>query len=145
MKIAVDIGGVLSAYPEQMQELLQPLSSVHEIHVITDMHDRAETLVMLKENGFGWIPEERVHNADYARYGEMCKAMILHSLGIDLMLDDFGAYVTWDSQLGTAPMRWLVMPDPFRPYWDKNWKCSGGDFGRRVAPRTLNDGGKDDG
>jgi len=35
-----------------------------ECHIITDMPDRAKTLAMLAANGFGMIPEARVHNAD---------------------------------------------------------------------------------
>lgn len=137
MKISVDIGGVLSAYPQEMQALLSSLvRDHHKIYVITDMHDREEVLTQLRDNGFGWIYPECVYIADYATYGEMCKPVLLRALGIEMHIDDFPGYLVWDSSLGPAPLRLLVSPDAFRPYWHPDWKCEGGDFGRRVA--TLN-------
>lgn len=134
MRISVDIGGVLSAYPHELQAMLQAFDSDgHEIHVITDMHDRAETLKQLEANGFGWIPDDRVHNADYKTHAEMCKPVLLRELGIDAHIDDFPGYLVWDSSLGPAPLRLLVCPDAFRPYWHPDWKCTGAEFGRRVA------------
>ncbi len=134
MRISFDIGGVLSAYPQEMHTLIGALhSDGHEIHVITDMHDRAATLAQLEDNGFGWIPPEHVHNADYKTHGEMCKPVLLRDLGIDAHIDDFPGYLVWDSSLGPAPLRLLVCPDAFRPYWHPDWKCEGADFGRRVA------------
>ena len=143
MKIGVDIGGVLSAYPEEMHRLIASfVHNGHEIHVITDMHEREETLTQLRDNGFGYIPAERVHNADYAKYGEMCKQVLMRDLGIDIHIDDFPGYMAWDSSLGKAPLRLLVCPDAFRPYWHPDWKCSGAEFGRRVATlESLTDGG----
>lgn len=135
LKIAFDIGGVLSKYPERFRRMAIALlaSPDVEVHVITDMHDRAYLLETLRSNGFGFIPEHRVHNADYVGHGEMCKAIILRDLGIDILIDDFGGYTAWDSTFGPAPIRCLVQPDPFRPYWSESWR-TGDDhqFGRRV-------------
>ncbi len=129
-KIAFDIGGVLSKYPDFFRTLLPILEAGGvEVHVITDMHDRAETLKMLGDNEFN-IPEARIHNADYKQHGEACKAVILRDLQIDAIVDDFTAYLVWPFG-GKAPIRLHMQPDPYRPYWDNSWKCSGGDFGRR--------------
>ena len=137
MKIAFDIGGVLSKYPEQFRVILHALaqSPFIQVHVITDQHDRDYTLEQLRENGFN-IPAERVHNADYARYGEMSKALIMKKFDIDMLIDDFPGYMAWDARLGPAPVRLQVQPDPYRPYWSPQWKTRPGDgeFGRRVCP-----------
>src|SRR5271166_182329 len=113
LKIGLDIGGVVSKHPSQFRELCNLLKDSCEIFIITDMHDKDKILVMLKENGFGMIPPERVYSADYKNHGEMCKAILLRELGIDIFIDDFGGYVQWDSQLGAAPIRLLMAPDAF--------------------------------
>lgn len=140
LKVAFDIGGVLSKYPERFRRMAMALhvSPDVEVHVITDMHERESTLEHLLANGFGFIPADRVHNADYAGLGEMCKAVILRDLGIDVLIDDFGGYTAWDSSFGPAPIRCLVQPDPFRPYWAEGWK-TGDDhqFGRRVFTQSA--------
>ena len=138
MKIAFDIGGVLSKYPGEFRVLLGALahSPFIQIHVITDQHDRDYTLQQLKDNGFN-IPPERVHNADYTKYGEMCKAMIIKEHNIDMLIDDFPGYMVWDHRYGAAPIRLQIQPDPYRPYWSPLWKTRSedGEFGRRVAPQ----------
>lgn len=137
MKCAFDIGGVISKFPEKFRTLCKILSSYveMEVHIITDMHDRQKTLQMLTDNGFDMIPPERVHNSDYVQHGELCKAVILKEHGIDLIIDDFGGYLQWDSSFGPAPIRLLIQPDAFRPYWSETWITdpTDGDFGRRVA------------
>lgn len=131
MKLAVDIGGVISKYPNEFKALLQSLHDV-EIFVITDMHDLREIHGMLDSNGFEFIKKENVYSADYATHGDMCKAILLRDLQIDIMVDDFLGYLTWDSSLGKAPIRLLVQPDPYRSYWSDEWQVqTNHDFGRR--------------
>lgn len=140
MKVAFDIGGVLSKYPVLFRKFCMTLQSGSiEVYVITDMHDREKTLAMLKDNGFGFIPEERVLNSDYAKYGDMCKAVLLKEHAIDMLIDDFPGYVQWDSSFGPAPVRLLSQPDPFKPYWSEDWKTDpkDGDFGRRVFTKDT--------
>lgn len=139
MKIAFDIGGVLSK-DKRWRELLEILyiDTNIEIYIITDMHDRDEALAMLDNNNIV-LKKNNVYCADYQKYGEACKSILLRDLGIDIFFDDFVGYLQWDSQLGPAPIRCLVMPDWNRPYWSEDWICSGEDFGRRVAPQNLKD------
>lgn len=135
MKVAFDIGGVLSKYPVFFRNFCQVLQDgCVEVFIITDMHDRPKTLAMLNENGFGFIPEECVLNSDYTKYGDMCKAILLKEHQIDMLIDDFPGYVQWDSSFGPAPIRLLSQTDPFKPYWADDWKTDpkDGDFGRRV-------------
>ena len=130
MKIAFDLGGCISKYPEQFKWLMRSLD-VNSLFIITDMHDKLEVLEMLQMNEIN-IPEDHVCCADYKTHGEMCKAILLKELEIDLFIDDFVGYTMWDSQLGKAPVRLLVMPDPSQPYWHKSWKTNCEcDFGRR--------------
>ena len=134
MKIALDIGGVISKYPDEFKRLAESfLFSQNEVFVITDMHDKAEVRQTLDMNGFGCIPDDHVYCADYTTHGELCKAVLLKELRIDILIDDFPGYVQWDSSLGPAPIRLFVAPDPFRPYWHPEWKTVvHSDFGRRV-------------
>ena len=130
MKVAFDIGGVLSKYPDTFRQLVAALIDFgHEVYVITDMPDKEKTVAMLQENLFGFIPESNVHNADYNKYGELCKAVLLRKLKIDMFFDDFPGYLTEGCKV-----RLQVLPDPQRPYYHRTWKTDGseGDFGRRI-------------
>jgi hypothetical protein len=135
MKIAFDIGGVLSKYPEQLREVARTFFEAgHDVFVITDMHDKAEVAETLDDNGFGFVSVSNIYCADYATHGELCKAVLLKKLDIDIFLDDFLGYVQWDSALGKAPICLLVMPNALLPYWSETWKTKANqDFGRRVA------------
>lgn len=140
LKICFDIGGVLSKYPDRLRELCKTLSqsSQIELYVITDMHDHREVVELLQNNGFTMIPPEHVYTSDYATYGEACKAKLLKELKIDIFLDDFAGYLCWDSQLGEAPIRLMVCPDMFQPYWHDSWKVPDNyDFGRRRSPPSI--------
>ncbi|MEI6297208.1 MAG: hypothetical protein WCO84_06260 [bacterium] len=133
MRLCLDIGGVISKYPDQFKKLLLLFPS-NDIFVITDMHKKEEVLQMLENNGFGFIPENNIYCADYKSKGEFCKALLLKELKIDIFIDDFGGYLQWDSILGDAPIRLLVVPDGFKPYWAPEWKVDvQQDFGRRLT------------
>lgn len=138
LKVAFDIGGVISKYPDQFRQIIESLSLNNniEVHVITDQHDRDYTLQQLKDNGFD-IPSDRVHNSDYEKYGEMCKAIVMKDNQIDMLVDDFPGYMTWDYNYGPAPIRLQIQPDPYLPYWSSKWKTrpDDGEFGRRFAPK----------
>lgn len=131
MNIAFDIGGVISKHPSTFRGLIYDLHTTgNKIFIITDMHNEVEVREMLRDN---MIPGEyTVHCADYAKYGDMCKAVLLSELKIDMFMDDFVGYLQWDSSLGQAPIRLLLMPDAYKPYWHDDWKVkTESDFGRR--------------
>ena len=135
MKIAFDIGGVLSKYPKEFKEVISHFAGEHEnIFIITDQHPKQEVLETLRINGFDFILADNVYCADYAKYGEMCKAIILRDLKIDILVDDFMGYLQWDYSWGKAPLRLLVMPDAQSPYWKEDWELLNDtpEFGRRV-------------
>lgn len=129
-RVAFDIGGVLSKYPEFFKAAIAAFEAAGiECHIITDMYDHASVLAMLNENGIGFF-SEHVHVADYNTHGEACKAVVMKEHGINVLFDDFIGYVDGGAFGGDAPIRLLVMPDASKPYWHDDWKADG-DFGRR--------------
>jgi hypothetical protein len=134
MRVAFDVGGVISKYPDLIKELINKLHlGGAEIHVISDMHDAKKIVKTLLDNGVV-VPEAQVHSAYYAKYGEACKAILCEELKIDILIDDFIGYVAAGPG---APIRLLVMPDATKPYYADSWKTDGseGDFGRRWCKR----------
>lgn len=129
MRVAFDIGGVLSKFPFVFRKLLEALACGGvEVHVISDMHDVSKMRAMLEANHIRIAPG-RIHAADYVTHGDGCKAELCKALGIDVLVDDVIGYV----DVPGAPVRLLVMPDASRPYYADEWKTDGseGDFGRR--------------
>ena len=134
LKIAFDVGGVLSKYPQIFGPLVQILEAGGAtVFVVSDMHPAEKILDMLGRNGIS-VPPERVISADYESYQELCKTKVCESLGIDILVDDFIGYVAAGKHI-----RLLVMPNPEEPYYYDDWRTDGseGDFGRRrkVADR----------
>lgn len=134
MKIAFDIGGVLSKYPDNFRKIVpQFLHAGFAVFVITDMHDPEKIHEMLVLNGFDMIPKENIRSADYTTHGDGCKSELLRELEIDLFFDDHLAYLS----IPDDTVRCLVLPDPYKPYWADSWKIPEGDqdFGRRRYKR----------
>lgn len=127
LKIALDVGGVLSKYPKIFQKLLEALDPTKvEVYVVSDMHPKEEIVRALEDNDMA-IKPANVYSADYHKYGEHCKAKLCESLGIHILVDDFLGYLA-DGQ----HIRLLVMPDSTKPYWSHDWKTdTQSDFGRR--------------
>ncbi len=137
VRVAFDIGGVLSKYPVILQAMAQALhDGGAEVFVITDMQGPDRVLELLEANGFGFINPANIICADFETYGEGCKAVVLERLYIDVFLDDFPAYVTRG-----CPVRLLVQPDLETPYYDDSWQTDGaeGEFGRRQRVRRFTD------
>ena len=142
MRIAFDIGGVISKYPGEFRALITALNrDGNTIFVISDMHPREKIIEVLRLNRFideddgqfGLIQEHNVISADYDAHGEACKAVLLERLGIHMFFDDFIGYVT-PSVGAHRSIRLLVMPDHEKPYYDDTWKMPDGEptFGRRT-------------
>ena len=135
LRVAFDIGGVLSKYPDELRRMANCLNAGGaEVFVLTDMLNREHVLNILSANGFAFIRPDRVHLAQYDQHGEGCKAELLRDLSIDVFLDDCIGYVT----PGGAPVRCLVMPDATRPYYHETWKSLGEDsFGRATYKEPM--------
>jgi len=132
LRIAFDIGGVLSKYPEVFCPLIDHLQrSGAEVYILTDMHDMTFIMETLRMNSVP-VDASHVFSADYDTYGEGCKAELLRELHIDMFFDDFIGYV---APMG-CPVRCLVMPDASQPYYHPLWKTPNDeDFGRKAYYR----------
>lgn len=134
LRIAFDIGGVLSRYPDFFRRLVRKLidndgfgEPVVDVYILTDMHPKEmviETLRLNKflpeaENSLWWwnIPENRILVADYKKYGEGCKAELLREHEIDLCFDDHLGYL----MLGDT-IRFLLVPNAAHAYYHPSWK-----------------------
>lgn len=121
IKVAFDIGGVLSRHTEvlrKMAEVFWAATDIFETHALTDILKKM-AMQMLIENDlihlFG-SDGERVHYADYAKYGENCKSVVLKEIGIDVLFDDHMGYLMDAPALGL-----LVMPRPSLPFYSNQW------------------------
>lgn len=130
MKIAFDVGGVLSKH-KSIRDLYATLfiNQGHQdiqVFVISDMHPEEKIISMMSLNNLPTY--NNVYSADYKEHGENCKEVLCDQLGIDILIDDFIGYVAQGKHV-----RLLVMPDPNEPYYSDDWKTDGseGDFGRR--------------
>ena len=130
MRIAFDIGGVISKFPSEVRRMMGLLGQGCEIFVLTDMHPREHVRATLDANGLEWLDDAHVLCSDYEQHGDACKAVLLREHRIDVFFDDHPGYLVWPWPT-PAPLRLRVEPDPRRPYWHPSWKCDGGDFGRR--------------
>jgi hypothetical protein len=116
MKIAFDIGGVISRYPAPMKLLMQALMDGGvDVHVLTDMcPDDAHTC--LHDNGFEFIPNDNVHSADWTQHGDRCKTEVIHREGFDILIDDRPDYCAEGDFIGL-----VLSPRPQKPYYATEW------------------------
>lgn len=129
LRIAFDVGGVLSKRPEVFIPLIRALvAGGAEVYVLSDMHPVENLLDMLQLNGIE-LPADRVISADYSTHVELCKTMAAEERDLDILIDDFVGYVAQGNHI-----RLLMMPDASRPYYAPTWRTDGteGDFGRRT-------------
>lgn len=132
MKIAFDVGGVISKYPQQFFGLMRDLHNdpYNEVFVISDLHPKEKIVELLRLNNFLNICvwSRNVYSADYEKYGEACKTKLCEKLNIDILIDDHMAYLVEGDFI-----RLMVMPNTRYSYWAPTWKtvCES-DFGRRV-------------
>ena len=135
LRIAFDIGGVLSKRPDVFRPMVAALQAGGaRVYVITDMHEHAQSVRFVRENGYD-IPPNRILNADYDTYGEHCKAEVVKEHAIDVLVDDFPGYVAADS----PAVKLFVWPDPSQPYYADDFVTDGseGNFGRRRKPKQA--------
>lgn len=129
VRIAFDVGGVLSKRPEIFVPLIDALTrGGAEVFVISDMHPVEKIVEMLPLNGIE-LPAGRIISADYATHVELCKTRAAEAIELDILIDDFPAYLAEGQHV-----RLMMMPDVSRPYYSPAWRTDGseGDFGRRT-------------
>ena len=135
LRVAFDIGGVLSKRPDVFRPLVAALQAGGvEVFVVTDMPDHEQSVRFARSNGYA-IPAANILHSDYALYGEACKAETVKKNNLHLLVDDFPGYASAVAT-ETDAVSLFTWPDPHRPYYADDFKTDGkeGDFGRRRAP-----------
>jgi hypothetical protein len=123
MRFGFDIGGVLSKYPRQFRELIERLRDRghgNEIYVISDMHPKEKLVLLMQYNKIP-VWEQNLYCADFDKYGEGCKAELLHELKIDIFFDDHMSYCAASFPGAYPTIRCLVWPDASKPYTADDW------------------------
>lgn len=131
LKVGFDIGGVITKYPETFKQLIRVLfEGGAEVFIITDQTNKDQVIQTLKDNGLDYIHPDNIFCANYEKYGDYAKSIIVNKLRLDIYIDDHLPYLNWDSWMGSAPVRLLVLPDGFKPYYSDSWKQETFSFGR---------------
>lgn len=117
VKMAFDIGGVLSRYPKTMASLVQALHRGGiELYVVTDMK-KDIALQTLRDNNFlQWFDEDHVLSADWSTHGDLCKTVLCEEHGIQILVDDRPDYVAQGAFVGLA-----LSPRPHQAYYHLSW------------------------
>lgn len=111
MKLAFDIGGVLGKYPDVFLPMISALQKGGaEVFVLTDIPDIKVTQEQLNKYGYNFLPE-KILCADFEKYGERRKSILIKEHGINVLVDDHPGYCA-DS--GCVSL--FVWPDPHKPY-----------------------------
>lgn len=111
MKLAFDIGGVLGKYPCVFIPMILALQNGGaEVFVITDIAEKETAQALLGKYGYSFAPE-MILCADFQKYGERCKAVLIKEHGIDVLVDDHPGYC---ADAGCVSL--FVWPDPHVPY-----------------------------
>jgi hypothetical protein len=114
VKIAFDIGGVISRYPDQMKTIIQALMAGGvDVCIVTDMPP-ATANILLRLNGFDFVPS--VYCGNWTEHGDMCKSLICEREGIDVLFDDRPDYCALGNFIG-----FVLAPRPQIPYYAQKW------------------------
>jgi hypothetical protein len=128
LKVSFDIGGVLTKHPDQFRKMIRALrDGGAEVYVITDIPDHQRAIRLLRDNDMP-VTDDNVVCANYAMFGDECKARAIELLGIDIHVDDHPGYCAHDRCVSL-----LAWPQPKLPYYADEFITDGseGDFGRR--------------
>jgi hypothetical protein len=134
VKVAFDIGGLISRYPNMMKELMSSLiRGGSEVFILTDMNPR-DALAACRENGLmgfighkgipksmdvehDWsIRESWILSADWSRHGDLCKSELMELYEIDILIDDRPDYAASGDFIGL-----VLSPRPDVPYYSPEW------------------------
>ena len=111
MKLAFDIGGVLGKYPDVFLPMISALGhGGAEVFVITDISEKKLAQGQLNKYGYNIMPD-KILCADFEKFGDRCKSVLIKEHGIDVLVDDHPGYCA-DS--GCVSL--FVWPDPHIPY-----------------------------
>jgi hypothetical protein len=117
MKVAFDIGGVISRYPREFRDLMAIVGQGGgEVFVLTDMN-QTDAWSAIQENGLaGLVYRENILSADWSKHGDLCKTKVCEEHGIDILIDDRPDYVAKGNFIGL-----VLSPRPDVPYYAEEW------------------------
>ena len=116
MRVAFDIGGLISRYPEQMKTLMQALiRGGIEVHIMTDMNPK-DAMNAVLENGITFVDPRHVHSCDWSQHGDLCKTEMMAKMGIDVLIDDRPDYCASGDFIGL-----VLSPRAHVPYYHPTW------------------------
>lgn len=131
MRVAFDIGGTISRYPNEMKAMMIAfMAGGVEVHIMTDINPKDATKLIIA-NGLDFVPANHVHSCDWSTYGDLCKTQMMEQLGIDVLIDDRPDYCAAGNFIGL-----VVSPRPAVPYYHKSW-VNGSTPSVMVPPEEL--------
>lgn len=117
MKIAFDIGGWISRYPDLTREMMACLErGGAEVIVMTDMPCDTSHTVLAMNDFIATVHFSSVVNVDWNLHKERSKAEACREHGVDLLIDDYAPYCVGD---GFAAL--MVWPKHEHPYDAAEW------------------------
>ncbi len=115
MKIAFDIGGCISRYPDLFRFLMYAVDVAGgETHILTDMN-QDDARAAVNENQLIVRPD-RIWSADWSKDGDLCKTKVMEKHGFDVLIDDRPDYVATGNFVGL-----VLSPRPDIPYYHHDW------------------------
>lgn len=116
LRVGIDIGGVISRYPDEMKELIRVLDQGGAIvYIVTDMNPK-DAHAALTENRIPIEYIENVISCDWSNDGDMCKTKAANDFSLDILIDDRPDYVANGDFIG-----FCLSPRPNKPYYDPSW------------------------
>lgn len=117
MRVAFDIGGLISRYPKEMKRLMEALSDGGvEVHIVTDMN-AGDAWNACVNNGLDLLVDpRRVHSCDWSQHGDLCKTEMMERMGIDILIDDRPDYCASGKFIGL-----VLSPRPHIDYYHRSW------------------------
>ena len=128
LKVAFDIGGVFSRYPDQFRAMAWALrAGGATVFLLTDMNP-ADAERCCRENDlfplvgsigvplFGADLMPWVLSGDWSCDGDRCKQVLMEEHGIDVLIDDRPDYCADGDFIGL-----VLSPRPDEPYYHPTW------------------------
>jgi hypothetical protein len=115
VKVAFDIGGLVSRHPALMCDMMRALAAGGvDVYVLTDMNPR-DAYTACRDNAVPVRPD-RILSANWAEHGDLCKTKLVELHGIDVLVDDRPDYCASGDFVGL-----VLSPRPEVPYNHPDW------------------------
>ncbi len=120
LKVAFDLGGLISRYPGEMKTLMACLiRSGAEVFILTDMNHIDARRAITENNLGGFISADwskHILSADWSKHGDLCKTILMEMHKINILIDDRPNYAAIGNFIGL-----VLSPRPHVPYYHNTW------------------------